>query len=78
MFNFYWEFLREAAGVLAPLTDALRGPAKSLIWSPAVDSAICCAKDLLASVPELVHPRPGAQISLAVDAPDSHVGSIQQ
>ena len=36
------------------------------------------AKDLLTSVPELVHPRPGAQVSLAIDASDSHVGSILQ
>ena len=31
-----------------------------------------------ASVPKLVHPPPGAQISLAVDASDSHMGSILQ
>ena len=43
-----------AAGVLAPLTDALKGPGKSLTWSPALDSAFCHAKDLLVSVPELV------------------------
>ena len=30
------------------------------------------------SVPELVHPRPGAPISLAVDASDSYVGSVLQ
>ena len=78
MLNFYQQFLCGAASVLAPLTDALRGPGKSLTWSPAVDSAFCRAKNLLASVPELVHPPPGAQISLAIDASDSHVGSILQ
>ena len=56
MLNFSRKFLRGAAGVLAPLTDALRGPGKSLYWSPALDSAFCHAKDLLAHVPELVHP----------------------
>ena len=30
MLNFYWKFLRGAAGVLAPLTDTLKGPGKSL------------------------------------------------
>ena len=76
--NFYRKFLRGAAGVLAPLMDALKGPGKSLTWSLALDSAFCCAKDLLASVTELVHLHPGAPISLAMDASDSHVGSIQQ
>ena len=78
MLKFYRKFLRGATGVLAPLSDALKGPGKSLTWSVALYSAFCNAKDLLASVPELVHPRPGAQISLAVDNFDSHVGFVLQ
>ena len=39
LLNFYRKFLRFAAGVLAFLTDALKGPGKSLDWSPALDSA---------------------------------------
>ena len=31
MINFYWRFLRNAAQVLAPLTNALKGPGKSLL-----------------------------------------------
>ena len=67
-----------AAGVLAPLTDALGGPGKSLTLSPALDSTLPHTKNLFAYVPELVHPRPGAQVSLAIDASDSHVGSVLQ
>ena len=78
MFNFYRKFLSRAAYILAPLTDALKGPGKSLFWSLALEWAFHCANYLLASVPELVHPRPGAQISLAVDASESHVGSVLQ
>ena len=78
MLNFYREFLLGADGILAPLTDALKGPGKSLTWSPALDFAFCRAKDLLASVPELVHPLPGAQISLAVDTSEYHVSSVLQ
>ena len=78
MLNFYRKFLPGAAGVLAPLTDALKGPGKSLAWSLALDSANRCAKDLIASVSELVHPCPGAQISLSVDASDFHLGSVVQ
>ena len=78
MLNFYIKFLCRAAGDLAPFMDALRGHGKSLAWSPALDPAFCCAKELLTSVPELMHSCPGAQISLAVDAFDSHVGSVLQ
>ena len=78
MLNFYQKFFCGAAGVLAPLTNDLRDPGKSLTWSPALDSAFRRTKDLLASVPELVHPCSGAHISLAVDASDPHVGSVLQ
>ena len=78
MLKFYRKFLRSATGVLAPLTDALQGPGKSLTLSLALDSTFRRAKDLLASVSELVHPHPCAQISLAIDALDSHVRSILQ
>ena len=78
MLNFYRKFLCGAAGVLAPLMDALKGPGKSLTWSPPLDSAFRHANYLLTSVLELVHTHPGAQISLAVDASDSHVGLVLQ
>ena len=74
MVNFYRKFLRGAARILAPLTDALKGPGKSLVWSSAMNSAFIRAKELLSAVPELVHPKPDAPVSLAVDASDSHVG----
>ena len=78
MLNFYRKFLHSAAVVPAPLTDTLKGPGKSLAWSRALDSTFRHAKNILASVPELVNPLPGAQISLAVDASDSHVGYVLQ
>ena len=65
MLNFYRKFLWGAAWVLAPLTDALKGPGKSLSWSPVLDSAFIRAKDLLSSVLELIHSRPDVPISLA-------------
>ena len=78
MINFYRRFLRSAAKVLAPLTNALKGPGKSLKWTPNLDSAFSAAKSLLSAVPVLTHPVPGAAISLAVDASDSHVGAVLQ
>ena len=56
----------------------LHGAGKSLTWSPVLDSAFARAKDLLSSVPELVHPRPDALVSLAVDAFDTHLGAVHQ
>ena len=38
MINFYQKFLQGAAQVLALLMDALKGPGKSLSWSPVLDS----------------------------------------
>ena len=58
--------------------DALKGPGKSLSWSPALDSAFTRAKVHLSSVTELIHPRPDAPISLAVDASDTHLGAVLQ
>ena len=78
MNNFYRKFFRGAARVLASLTDVLKGPGKSLSWSPVLDSAFTRNKDLLSSVPELVHPRPDAPVSLAVDASNTHLGAVLQ
>ena len=66
MINFYQRFLRNTAWVLAPFTNALKGPGKSLQWSPVLNSASHDAKLLLASVPILTHPIPRAAISLSV------------
>ena len=76
MVNFYRKFLHSAAQVLAPLTDALKGPGKTISWTPLMDSAFSRAKRLLLSVPELVHPQCNVPISLAVDASDSHIGAV--
>ena len=79
MINFYQRFLRNATQVLAPLTNALKGPRKSSFqWAPVLSSAFSAAKHLLASVPVLTHLVPGAAISLAVHTSDSHVGAVFQ
>ena len=78
MINFYRRFLRSAARVLAPLTNALKGPGKTLHWNPMLDSAFSAAKLLLSIVSVLTHPVPGAAVSLAVEASDSHVGAVLQ
>ena len=78
MINFYRKFLCGAARVLPPLTDALKGPGKTIFWSPLMDSAFTRAKKLLSSVPELVHPQSNTPISLTVDASDTQIGAVLQ
>ena len=78
MINCYRKFLQGAAQILTPLTDALKGPGKSLSWSPVLKFTFTRAKDLLSSVPELSHPQPDTPISLTVDASDTHLGVVLQ
>ena len=78
MVNFYRKFLRGATRILAPLTDAFKGPGKSLTWTLILEAAFRHAKDLLIKVPKPTHPQPSAPISLAVDASDSHMGAVLQ
>ena len=73
MVNFYRKFIRGAALILRPLTDALSGDPKGFSWSPQMDSAFVSTKSALALVPTLVHYDPSARVSLAVNASDSHV-----
>ena len=78
MINFYRKFLRGAARVLAPLTNALKGTGKTLTWTSDLEAAFRHAEDLLIKVPELTHPRPSAPISIDMDSSDSHVGAVLQ
>ncbi len=65
-------------GTLKPLTDLLRGNPKTLVWSGSAQSAFTAGKAALAACTKLVHPTPGAVVSLAVDASDTHVGGVLQ
>jgi cleavage and polyadenylation specificity factor subunit 1 len=79
LLNFYRRFLPQAAGVLRPLTDKLAGgqPAK-LEWTDQMNSAFEKAKQLLCAATCLAHPDPAAELSLAVDASNTHVGAVLQ
>jgi len=78
MINFYRRFLPRIAAILRPLTDLLRGSPKTLDWSAHAADAFLAAKAALIAAVPLSHPAPGATISLAVDASDSHVGGVLQ
>ena len=78
MINFYRRFIPQAARVLKPLTDALAGCPKSLLWTPNLDCAFLASKAALVAAVPLTFPLPTAKLSLAVDASESHVGGVLQ
>jgi hypothetical protein len=78
MVNFYCRFLPKCAQILKPLTDLLKGWAKMLEWTVFAHEAFQNAKLLLAVAVPLQHPAPNAELSLATDASDTHIGRIMQ
>ena len=76
--NFYRRFLPEAARVLLPLTDALKGskqPSEQLEWTSEMESSFQAAKESLMQATWLAHPHPRARLALHVDASATHVGA---
>jgi hypothetical protein len=79
MINFYRRFIRGAAGILRPLTDALRGkPRGRVIWTAAMGAAFQATKDALCAASRLAHPDPEAEVNLVTDASNSAVGAVLQ
>ncbi len=77
MVNFYRRFLKDAALILKPLTDALKGRAKGqLEWSAEMVAAFEKSKGAMLNAAELAHPERGAELELAVDASGSHCGAV--
>jgi len=79
--NFYRRFIPKAAAILRPLTESLKGkPAlkSAVVWQPDMDAAFVAAKSALAAAAILAHPKPGAELSMMVDASDLHVGAVLQ
>ena len=81
MINFYRRYLSGAASILKPLTDATRGTGgkhSPLKWTKEMLQAFAAAKEALTKATHLAHPLQEAELSLAVDASDHHVGAALQ
>ena len=78
MVNFYRLFIKNAAKVLAPLTDGLKGPASPFLWTPAMQSPFASAKALLVQVVGLSHPISNGALSVVTNASATHVGAALQ
>jgi hypothetical protein len=78
MVKFYCRFLPKCAQILKPLTDLLKGGAKMLEWTVLAQEAFQNAKRLLVAAVPLQHPPPNAELFLATDASDAHIGGVMQ
>lgn len=78
LINFYRRFIPTAASILIPLTNALLGSPKKLIWTPQMTTAFTTVKAVLTKATLLAHPQPTATLALATDASDSHIGAVLQ
>ena len=79
MLNFYRRFILREAQLLKPLTDALKGkPQKQLLWTSDMKTAFTNSKEALCNMATLAHPDQAAEVFLAVEASDSHVGAVLQ
>jgi hypothetical protein len=78
MVNFYLRFLPNCAQVLHPLTNLLKGGPRTLQWTVTAQESFQKVKRLLAAAVPLQHPSPTAELSLATDASDTHIGGVMQ
>jgi hypothetical protein len=78
LINFYRRFIPKAALLMKPLTDALVGAPKIIRWSEELQEAFEAAKKAVAGAMLLSHPQANAEVSLATDASNSHVGAVLQ
>jgi hypothetical protein len=78
MVNFYRCFLPNCAQVLHPLTDLLKGGPQTLHWTATAQESFQKVKRLLAAMVPLQHRSLTAELSLATDASDTHIGGVIQ
>ncbi len=74
--NFYRRFIANYSTITSPLTDLLKGKAKSLSWNPFAIEAMNTLKKAFTSAPLLVHPNPELPFVVEVDTSTTGVGAV--
>ena len=68
--NYYTQFISHAAQNMAPLSEALKGKQKALVWNRTMSDASNDTKVVLVDVAQLAHPHPVAPTCITTDASD--------
>ena len=80
-FNFYRIFKRQAAAILAPLNEVLKGRTKRrdrtpVQWTPELSLAFDKAKELFSTYTLLHYPRENCTLILSADASGTAIGAV--
>ena len=79
LINFYRRFLPNIAEILRPLTDALAGAPRQLIWNEEMTAAFDASKERLAKATLLFHPAANTELRVHTDASSRAIaGAVHQ
>ena len=78
MVNFYRRFVKNAAWIMLPLTNALKGQPKTLKWTDNMTRSFQLTKQALADASLLVHPDSTCPLQLVTDASCRARGGVVQ
>ena len=73
--GFLRRFIKGFSQIAAPL-NALTSISRPFSWTPEAETALSKLKGLFSTAPVLVHPDPGRQFIVEVDASDTGIGAI--
>lgn len=73
--KFYRKFIQNFSSIAAPLNSQLKGGAKKLTWSPAVDQVFQHLKKVFIKTTILKHPKPEKPFIVEVDASEMGGGA---
>uniref|UniRef100_A0A3Q3LFZ5 Gypsy retrotransposon integrase-like protein 1 n=1 Tax=Mastacembelus armatus TaxID=205130 RepID=A0A3Q3LFZ5_9TELE len=74
--NFYRRFIAGYSAIVNPLTDLLRGQARTFQWTAQAEQAFLKLKHVFTHAPLLSHPDPDSPFVMEVDASSAGVGAI--
>ena len=76
MVNFYNRFIKDAAGMMSPLYDAIRGDRAVISWNDAIDDAFKKTKNALSQMTQLTLFDDSSPLILRTDASGTALGAV--